>query len=739
MPIKITQEEFLSRAKNVHGDKYDYSKVNYVNSVTPICIVCREHGDFWQKPEHHILRAQGCPTCAKINRGLKTRDTTEGFITKARTVHGDRYDYSKVEYLGRSKKVCIICREHGEFWQNASNHIQGSDCPKCSGNYVPTTEEFIEKARKIHGDKYDYSKTVYKGNASHVCIICPEHGEFMQIANTHISGSGCPRCTKNYKHTTEDFIRQAREIHGQKYDYSKVVYEGNRKHIKIICPTHGEFLQTPFGHLQGNGCKKCGRERVSIAVSEIRKKTLESFISEAIAVHGNKYDYSKVNYEGANIKICIVCPEHGDIWISPSYHLSGGGCTECSQAIFNKSRKEEFIKRSEELHAGLYDYSKFEYLGYKIKSTIICPTHGEFMQTPFGHLQGNGCPDCGFARTAEARRLTTEDFIERAVAKHGDKYDYSKSIYVNSQTNVIINCPTHGDFSQNPNNHMNGAGCPQCATERMRDYFIGTTENFIKRAREVHGDKYDYSKVEYKGNKHNVCVICPEHGEFWTTPNNHLSGAICLECSRKANAIRQTKSFDDFVEKAQQKHGTTYDYSLARGEYKTRAIPIPIICKKHGTFWQVPTLHLVGHGCPICNESRLEAEVRLLLQRNGIIFEAQKTFSWLKYKGKMFLDFYLPEYKLVVECHGEQHFRPVKCFGGEENFEIVVDRDEHKKALCEKHGIKIIYYSNLGFEYKYDVIETTGALLACIKNGGIKVRVPEQLELEFDEQNNEES
>lgn len=133
---------------------------------------------------------------------MSNKTTQEEFISKAREVHGDKYDYSKVEYKGNKNKVCIICPEHGEFWQLPSSHLKGAGCPNCSGNKKYTTKEFIEKARKIHGDKYDYSKVEYVNSETKVCIICPEHGEFWQKPARHLMGQGCPNCwhiKKEYK------------------------------------------------------------------------------------------------------------------------------------------------------------------------------------------------------------------------------------------------------------------------------------------------------------------------------------------------------------------------------------------------------------------------------------------------------------------------------------------------------------------------------------------------------------
>ena len=185
------------------------------------------------------------------------RFTKEEFIEKTRKVHGDKYDYSKVEYINSKTKVCIICPEHGEFWQEPNKHLRNCGCPKCVGKYTSTID-FINKSKKIHNDKYDYSKVDYKYAQSKVCIVCPEHGEFWQTPNSHLRGKGCPMCSKNKKMTTEEFIIKAKEIHNDKYDYSKVKYVNAHSLVQIICPIHGEFWQNPNNHIYNHrGCSKC--------------------------------------------------------------------------------------------------------------------------------------------------------------------------------------------------------------------------------------------------------------------------------------------------------------------------------------------------------------------------------------------------------------------------------------------------------------------------------------------------
>ena len=269
-------QEFIEKAKKIHGDRYDYSKVEYVNAYTKVCIICPKHGEFWQAPKHH-LNGSGCPYCAG-----KIRLTTEEFICRAKEVHGDRYNYSKVKYVNTHRKVCIICPKHGEFWQAPVVHLNGSDCPNCVGNKRLTTEEFIRKAKEVHGDKYDYSKVKYVNVRTKVCIVCPEHGEFQQMPNNHLNGQGCPKCGQEKRNSnTEEFIRKAKEVHGDKYDYSKVEYVNAYTKVRIICPIHGDFEQNAHSHLNGRGCPKCNESQMEKNIAKFLEENNIDYISQA--------------------------------------------------------------------------------------------------------------------------------------------------------------------------------------------------------------------------------------------------------------------------------------------------------------------------------------------------------------------------------------------------------------------------------------------------------------------------
>ena len=257
-------ENFIDKAKKIHGDKYDYSKVNYVNSKTKVCIICPKHGEFWQEPRHHLSK-HGCPMCGKENSDRKQSLTLNEFIEKSNQIHNGKYRYDKVNYVNAETKVCIICPKHGEFWQAPHSHLRGQGCPKCGrerniNSIKITNEAFIEKATQIHGGKYDYSKCIYKDSNTKVKIICPIHGEFWQIASSHLNGHGCVKCANIGKlNTISDFIKLSNNKHHGKYDYSRVNYINNATKVCIICPKHGEFWQRPDNHIKGQGCPKCGQ------------------------------------------------------------------------------------------------------------------------------------------------------------------------------------------------------------------------------------------------------------------------------------------------------------------------------------------------------------------------------------------------------------------------------------------------------------------------------------------------
>lgn len=199
--------------------------------------------------------------------------TNNIFIEKSKKVHGNKYDYSLVDYKNAISKIKIICLIHGIFEQKPNNHLNKQGCPKCYYSLITSNNDaFIKKAKFIHKDKYDYSEVKYVGAYINVKIKCSIHGIFEQTPHNHIHGTGCPKCAKNLKLNTNDFIKKAKFVHGNKYDYSEVKYVGNKEKIKIKCPIHGIFEQTPNNHLNNQGCSKCKQSKGENKIEEFLLK-----------------------------------------------------------------------------------------------------------------------------------------------------------------------------------------------------------------------------------------------------------------------------------------------------------------------------------------------------------------------------------------------------------------------------------------------------------------------------------
>lgn len=272
MDKAFTQENFLKKANAIYNNIYDYSETIYICSSVKVIIICKIHGKFYKTPNHH-LNGQGCPLCSKItsgkNRTLTTKDVIEEFIL----IHNNFYDYHEVEYISVNKHIKIICPIHGLFLQTPHLHKCGKGCPKCgklknSESIRLTLEEFNVKANDIHGDKFDYSKVIYKNHATKITIICLLHGEFNQTPNNHLSGQGCPKCINRISKQEIDWLNQLQipqeyrqsYINNKKYfvdaldPITNIVYEfygdywhGNPK--KFDSNDFNKFVNKTFGEL----------------------------------------------------------------------------------------------------------------------------------------------------------------------------------------------------------------------------------------------------------------------------------------------------------------------------------------------------------------------------------------------------------------------------------------------------------------------------------------------------------
>lgn len=378
------------------------------------------------------------------------------------------------------------------------------------------------------------------------------------------------------------------------------------------------------------------------------QSSTSQFIDKSIKTHGNKFDYSKVEYIGSHTKVCIICPEHGEFYQSPTNHLSGYGCLKCAwkykRGKYRLTTFETFLAQAKEIHGDKYDYSKVEWKNTYSRISIICPIHGEFTQVPQNHIRLKcGCRKCGREiAKAKVNKYDTPYFIEKAKEIHGDKYDYSKVQCFNATVKVEIICPAHGNFKQIANQHLQGHGCPKCNFDQMaKDRSMGR-ELFINKAKELFGEKYDYSKVEYINGQKNVCLICPIHGEFEVTPNNHLS-------------------------------------------------------KKSG--------------CPFCNESKLERELVSILDTQNVKYERLKRFKWLGRQSlDLYLPEYNIAIECQGIQHFKPvDFAGKGKEWANQSFEENKKRDDIKLKKCLANNIKVIYVIDneeyLENKYHFDNVE----------------------------------
>lgn len=394
-----------------------------------------------------------------------------------------------------------------------------------------------------------------------------------------------------------------------------------------------------------------------------------------------------------------------------------------------KLTKDEIIKRLYEKYKNKYDFSDFIYISMKTKSKIKCNKCGKyFEETPLYMLYENGyCPICEMNKKS---KYTEEYIISKLYEIYGtEKYDFSESVYNGIDNPFTFKCNVCGSIVTTTPYRLikRKNGFPKCNEKTYKRKSIDDVIMGLKEAQK--DDLYDYSLiVEYKNREEKLPIICHhkdeygnEHGIFYTTYGRKT------KCPKCVGGIKL--SLDTYINKSKTIHiddngEPLYNYSLIKTIENSHSV-VPIICKKHGIFYQEIGEHSRGRGCPICNESKLEKEIRKILIENNIEFTSQcnfKTLPWLKCeqynRNGLTLDFYLPKYNTAIECQGEQHFRNRKnsTFLTEEMVNKVKERDKIKYKLCTDNNIKLYYFSNLNLEYPHKLYLNAEELINDIIN-----------------------
>jgi len=362
--------------------------------------------------------------------------------------------------------------------------------------------------------------------------------------------------------------------------------------------------------------------------------------------------------------------------------------------MVKKATLEEFIQKAYKIHGNKYDYSKVVYINSWTKITIICPIHGEFEQTPSSHIQGTGCPSCGLIKTLKITRHTLEEFIQKAIQIHGIFYDYSNFIYFNNWTRGIIICPIHGEFEQTPSNHLNSKGCPKCGYDRVSEFRKITQEEVINRFKEIHGERYGYNNFIYKGSHNKSVINCSDHGDFLQSYSNHVKGHGCPDCGLIKTLETTRLTLEDFIIKAIEIHGSKYNYQDFI--YSSTHNKGNIKCNICGyIFEQTPSAHIhQKQGCPRCKKSKGELRLIEILDKHNIDFKDE--YKLPEVADNYRYDFYLPDYQILIEFHGKQHYKHIPFFHKTEDEFIARKNTDDVK----KYSARMFKYKLLEFNYK---------------------------------------
>lgn len=523
--------------------EYDYEKSIPSGYKQKVEIGCATHGIFHQDPWHH-KRGKGCQNCAKVKNGQKYRLTREIFIERSEAKHGKgTYDYSKSDIIDSKTPTIIGCKIHGDFLQSPTVHMRGSGCPECSKKVVRnqgTIKMFIKKAREVHGDRYDYSETVYTVAKAKVTIICREHGRFQQVAADHLAGSGCPSCNKFRFKPLDEFKVICDEKYEGQYDYSRTNFQKLTDMIEIVCKVqdHGSFWVRATDHIsvRGTGCPKCAW----------KGNDQESFERISGEVHDYYYDYAKSIFNKMKDPVIVICPRHGEFSITPSEHMRlGRGCKHCSLGNLTQS---EFIEKSETIFGkGVLDYSRLKYISQTVEVILRCIKHDwTFVQKPVMHLRGKGCLKCAHDKFAMLDIRTDKWFREESRKVHGNKFSYPRSHYTGMTKMVIITCSKHGDFSQMAISHLQGHGCSKCffskGEEKVRIFLKSMNITFVEQKTFEGCKDKNLLRYDFYVENHNLLIEYDGAQHFF--PVDHWGGQEALENVQRRDKIKDQYAQD---------------------------------------------------------------------------------------------------------------------------------------------------------------------------------------------------
>lgn len=481
------------------------------------------------------------------------------------------------------------------------------------------------------------------------------------------------------KYDKETLIKEFKKIHNNKYDYSLFEYHGYKKKSIIICPIHGKFEQTVQRHLEGRNCKKCAIELSKHKISKSntkRKRTFDDIVKLANQKHNSKYQYVKIDGK----KLVIICPHHGEFKQFIHNHLKGCGCKLC--AIDNRRMTtEDFIKKSKEIYGERYDYSKTIYKSWNKKITIL-EDDKEIQVLPYDHFRAK--PN----KSIKQKRYK-DSFIQKAIKKHNNKYDYSKVEYIKHNVEVCIICPHHGEFYQKPSIHLNSHGCQKCAREKSLSKLLMSKSEYIKR---ISDNNTDTSLVEYNGYYNKVKLRCIKHDTVYeVTPNNSLSGVGCPECYKESRRL----PLNEFIKRCKEKHENKYNYSHVR--YNCLDDVIYLKCVDHGKFSVTAINHMRGSGCPKCGLTIPQREIiRFLETINNIELKINDR----SIINPLELDILINN-KLAVELNGIYWHSYNQKESSKQKY-----KHYNKFELANENNIELLQFTDMEWKNKQNIVKS---------------------------------
>ena len=459
-----------------------------------------------------------------------------------------------------------------------------------------TQEQFLKEMEDLFGcDEYDFSKAVYTGARKPLEVVCKLHGSFYPMPTNLLKGRGCFKCGRvkgglKIRKDNQFFIDKSKEVHGERYDYSKVVYTGNDKPVEIVCTEHGSFFQAPFSHYNGSGCPSCVRriyESLEHLWEDIDTSLSDNW--ELLSVHDN------FNFRVGE-RVEVLCKEHNNVFVSTFFNLlrRKSCCDTTRYEMTGDSQKTQasvYKKHIFEVHGNRYEYPNYpeRLVTVNDKIDIECKFHGIFSQTLRHHIvRKQGCPECakvlkGQTKTDNWKAYAIDRMQEVLISE--TKYSLVSSDLVNnSKDHFLFNCTIHGEFGKAYGNFMQGQRCPECNIfegwgkstyiERGNTYYEGKSniyliriynsdESFYKVGVTFHNDlrrrftkfemPYNYEKIMMvKGNVADIVdfetVVHRANAIYHYSPQIKFGGSV-RECFTKEGLDSTIKMFNDFKEK----------------------------------------------------------------------------------------------------------------------------------------------------------------------------------------------